>query len=105
MKQNERRKAGPILLILLLAPAAALAQHEPPGWRDFARRFDAIADSGRVVGASALLIRDGRIAARHHYGFADRERNQRVDERTLFHYGSITKTLTAIAVSVLVIEP
>ena len=98
MKQNERFKAGPIILILALMPAAAHAQREPAGWRDFAKRFDALADSGSIVGASALLIRDGRIAARHHYGFADRERNQRVDERTLFHYGSITKTLTAIAV-------
>jgi CubicO group peptidase (beta-lactamase class C family) len=45
-----------------------------------------------------VLVRDGRVLARHDYGLADRARGQRVDERTLFHYGSITKTLTAIAV-------
>jgi CubicO group peptidase (beta-lactamase class C family) len=50
------------------------------------------------VGASVLLVRGGRIAARHDHGFADRTRAQPVTERTLFHYGSITKTLTAIAI-------
>ncbi|HET9982772.1 MAG TPA: serine hydrolase domain-containing protein [Longimicrobiales bacterium] len=84
---------------ILLGAAPLAAQRPPvPGWSDFTRRFDAYADSGRIVGASALLVRDGRIAARHHFGFADRARNQRVDDNTLFHYGSITKTLTAISV-------
>jgi len=31
-------------------------------------------------------------------GYADREAKRRVDNSTIFHYGSITKTLTAIAV-------
>lgn len=44
------------------------------------------------------MVQDGRIVARHHFGLADRSRNQPVTDRTLFHYGSITKTLTAIAV-------
>ena len=69
-----------------------------PGWDAFARSFDAWADTGKVVGGSAILVRDGRIVARHDYGLADRARGQRVDDRTIFHYGSITKTLTAIAV-------
>jgi CubicO group peptidase (beta-lactamase class C family) len=69
-----------------------------PGWAAFVRTFDAYADTGRVVGGSAVLVRDGRIVARHDYGLADRARGQRVDERTIFHYGSITKTLTAIAI-------
>ncbi len=70
----------------------------PAGWSDFTRYFDARLDSGRVVGGSVLLIRDGRIAARHDHGLADRGRRQRVDGGTIFHYGSITKGLTAIAI-------
>jgi CubicO group peptidase (beta-lactamase class C family) len=69
-----------------------------PGWVEFTRAFDAYADSGKVVGGSAVLVRDGRIVARHDYGLADRSRAQPVNDRTIFHYGSITKTLTAIAI-------
>ena len=67
-------------------------------WSAFLRLFDAYADSDRVVGASALVMHDGRVAERHDYGWADRAARQRVDARTLFHWGSITKTLTAIAI-------
>ena len=43
-------------------------------------------------------MRDGRLLDRHDYGWADRAARQRVDARTIFHWGSITKTLTAIAI-------
>jgi CubicO group peptidase (beta-lactamase class C family) len=95
-----------IVVLGVLAPATATAQSQAsfasagndPGWDAFVRTFDAYADSDRVVGASALVMRNGRIVSRHDYGFADRERGQRVNDRTIFHWGSITKTLTAIAV-------
>ena len=67
-------------------------------WGPFLRLFDAYADSDRVVGASVLVMRDGRVTDRHDYGWADRAARQRVDARTLFHWGSITKTLTAISI-------
>ena len=43
-------------------------------------------------------MRDGRVIDRHDYGWADRAARQRVDARTIFHWGSITKTLTAISI-------
>jgi CubicO group peptidase (beta-lactamase class C family) len=70
----------------------------PPGWSSFTRLFDAYADSDKIVGASALVMRDGRVLARHHYGFADKAQGKRVDDRSIFHWGSITKTLTAISI-------
>ncbi|MEP7246253.1 MAG: serine hydrolase domain-containing protein [Gammaproteobacteria bacterium] len=70
----------------------------PATWASFIGHFDSTADSTLVVGGSAILVRDGRVVARHDYGFADRTLGQRVTDRTLFHYASITKTLTAIAV-------
>jgi CubicO group peptidase (beta-lactamase class C family) len=59
---------------------------------------NAYADSDQIVGTSALVMRDGRILARHNYGFADKVANKRVDDRSIFHWGSITKTLTAISI-------
>ena len=45
-----------------------------------------------------MLVNDGRVAAHHETGLADRALRQRADTSTLWHYGSITKTLTAVAV-------
>jgi CubicO group peptidase (beta-lactamase class C family) len=81
------------------APASGAANAAlPDDWSGFLRLFDAYADSDRVVGASVLVMRDGHVLDRHDYGWADRAAHQRVDERTIFHWGSITKTLTAIAI-------
>ena len=86
-----------------LAAQPAPASHSqtpkaPDDWSAFQRVFDAYADSDRVVGASVLVMRNGRIVDRHDYGLADRAAKQRVDGRTIFHWGSITKTLTAISI-------
>jgi CubicO group peptidase (beta-lactamase class C family) len=62
------------------------------------RRFDAYMEADGLVGGSMLLVRDDAVIARHHRGWADRAAGTPIDDRTLFHYGSITKTLTAIAI-------
>ncbi|MBL8961835.1 MAG: beta-lactamase family protein [Gemmatimonadetes bacterium] len=89
--------------LILLASIAVLspisqAQDRPAGWPAFAKQMDSLARAGQVVGGSAVFVKDGRIVARHHYGLADRTRNVSVGDRSIFHYGSITKTLTAIAI-------
>lgn len=70
----------------------------PPDWPRFVGLFDAAVDSDRIVGASVVVMGDGRVIARHDHGLADAARGQPVNDRTLFHYGSITKTLTAISI-------
>ena len=90
------RWARGLALLALLATPAAHGQR--PGWQPFTRAFDAYATGDSVVGAGVLVLRDGRVLAHHEYGFADRALGRRVDERTIFHWGSITKTLTAVAV-------
>lgn len=70
----------------------------PAGWADFTRLLEERAPADQVVGAAAILMQEGEIVARHHYGLADRERGVPVTERTIFHYASITKVLTAIAI-------
>ena len=82
-----------ILAATLVQPAEAQR-----GWSAVARRFDTFARGAGVVGGSAMLVRNGRIAARHHYGYADRSAGRRTGDSTLYHWASITKTLTAIAV-------
>jgi len=91
------------LCAVLLAAGApgqgpARGSRPPAGWEAFTRAFDAYMDSDRVVGASALVMRDGRVLGRHDRGFADRARHEPAGERTIYHWASITKTLTAVAV-------
>src|SRR3954453_2865472 len=97
------RSAALIPLLVVLSIRTGVAQRrsvvaEPAGWAAYTRAFDAFAQSDSVVGASTFFLNDGKIAAHHEYGWADRERKQRVEERTIFHWASITKTLTAIAI-------
>nr|MBA3556888.1 beta-lactamase family protein [Gemmatimonadales bacterium] len=84
-------------IAFLLAAVAPRAEAQR-GWADLARRFDAFAEAAGVVGGSALLVRKGEVVARHHFGFADRATKRRVGDRTIYHWASVTKTLTAVAV-------
>lgn len=83
--------------LLLAATAPAFAQ-TPSGWPELTRQFQAYVDSDRVVGASLLVMRDGRVLARQNAGQADRTAQVSINDETIFHWGSITKTLTAISI-------
>lgn len=58
---------------------------------------DLIAQAG-IVGSSLFVVRDGRIAAEGFVGFADRDRQRPPDRDTIYHWASITKTFTGIAI-------
>jgi CubicO group peptidase (beta-lactamase class C family) len=60
--------------------------------------FDKYVHEDSIIGASYVVLQDGRGIAWHAVGMADRDLNQPVDQNTIFHWGSITKTLTAVAV-------
>jgi CubicO group peptidase (beta-lactamase class C family) len=96
-----------LMILAILATAVPLWAQQPPRpespaspseWPGFTKIFDTSVEQDKIVGASVLMVREGRVVARHEHGFADRAAGQPVTERTIFHYASITKTLTAIAV-------
>jgi len=82
----------------LVAATTLAGQGRPPHWEAAVKAFDDLVSADRVVGGSLVLARAGTEIARHDVGLADRERKQSVDTGTLFHWGSITKTLTAVAI-------
>ena len=51
-----------------------------------------------MVGGSIALVKNGKIVARHDFGFADQAAGRRVDGDTIFHWASNTKTLSAISI-------
>ncbi|HET7109602.1 MAG TPA: serine hydrolase domain-containing protein, partial [Gemmatimonadales bacterium] len=83
------------IVLLLFLPATLPAQQS---WQTFTRQLDSLARADGVVGWSAVQVENGKITARDDRGLADRESGLRVGPGVIFHYGSITKTLTAIAI-------
>ena len=88
----------------LLAPTA-FGRPAPGGEDDFARAYQEFRTNyvselrGQgFVGSSFYLVRDNRVVAREFYGLADAGRGAPVDEDTIYHWASITKTFTGIAI-------
>jgi CubicO group peptidase (beta-lactamase class C family) len=91
------RITSTLALLLVTATATASAQ-TVAGWTEFTRTFQAYADSDQVVGASVVLMKNGQVVARYTSGQANRAKQVAVDSETIFHWGSITKSLTAISI-------
>ena len=96
-----------LALLLLVVPfvvsemngvTTATMPHTVSTTQSFADAFDNYVRDDSIVGASYVTVNDGRAIEWHPLGMADRESNQPVDQNTIFHWGSITKTLTAVAV-------
>ncbi len=51
-----------------------------------------------IVGSSFVFIHDGKALDRQVHGLAHIAQNRKVDDDTIFHWASITKTLTGIAI-------
>lgn len=64
----------------------------------FDRFFDTRLTAQGIVGGSIVLLHDHRTIHAHTFGFADLEARRRVDADTIFHWASITKTFTGIAI-------
>jgi CubicO group peptidase (beta-lactamase class C family) len=94
------RTLGPLSAIaasvtIISLPLRAQA---PAGWSDFTKLFQSYVDGDKVVGASVVVLKAGKETGRYDTGFADRSAGVRVDSQTIFHWGSITKSLTAISI-------
>ena len=106
----------PVALGLCLILAAPLTAQRPAGTAlsasgfapDRLRRIDgflqAYADSGRIAGGVALVMRDGKVVYERAVGFADREAGRRMAPDALFRIASQTKALTTVAIMILVEE-
>jgi len=88
--------------VMLLAIPVSLTAQAPPAWQRAVESMDRYARADSSVGAGMVMVQDGKIVAEHFVGWGDRERNEPAESRTIWHWGSITKTLTAVALMQLV---
>src|SRR6266446_5603218 len=87
------------LFVMVMAFAQVTACEQGTiGSQSFRDAFDTYVLDDAIVGAAYVVVDNGRIVEWHSTGMADRDLKQPVDQNTIFHWGSITKTLTAVAV-------
>lgn len=92
--------AGALLLAGTVAPLAPAMGQRPfdRAWAPVRTLFhQTLADEG-MVGASLAFFHGDTVLAHEVYGHADLATGRKVDRETIFHWASITKTLTGIAV-------
>ncbi len=95
---------GNSLAAIILALAAPLSAQSPvpdgfpAAWRGVADFFHSGAGQQGVVGGSLWFLRGDSVLAREFHGAADLATGRKVDANTIFHWASITKTLTGIAI-------
>jgi CubicO group peptidase (beta-lactamase class C family) len=91
----------PLAILFTLVPTAARAQL-PAGfeaaWSGVADEWRQAAEEGGVVGSSLAFLHDGRVVRHETLGLADIESDRPVDDNTIYHWASITKTFTAISI-------
>ena len=81
--------------------AALFALQPPPGgdpWARVAAFYHQRVQSAGIVGSSLMFVKDGRVVHKAFEGYQDRDARRSVDEDTIFHWASITKTFTGVAI-------
>lgn len=90
--------AAILLLVLLPAPAAADERAFEAALGDFRKLHRAEMRRSGIAGSSFYVVRDGRTVAADHLGEQDSDARVPVDSGTIYHWASITKTMTGIAI-------
>jgi CubicO group peptidase (beta-lactamase class C family) len=93
-----RRLAFLLITALLAAPAAAGERAFDSALKQFRELHRSEMQRSRIAGSSFYAVRDGRTVAADHLGQQDAEAHVPVDSRTIYHWASITKTMTGIAI-------
>ena len=85
-------------LTLASSPLAASERAFDSALRDFRALHRAEVTRADIAGSSFYMIRDGRVVAADHLGEQDADTHMPVDANTIYHWASITKTMTGIAI-------
>lgn len=91
-----------LLWFSMPAHAQPSPEQAPPGfeaaWGKIADDFYRQMEQGGHVGGTLWLASEGEVLEKEHYGFARLDPERRIDDETIYHWASITKTFTGIAI-------
>jgi CubicO group peptidase (beta-lactamase class C family) len=85
-------------LTLLLASLVAQQPAPPARWPEVRQLYHDQLQAAGIVGSSLVIVRDGAVAATAAEGYQELGSKRRVDDDTVYHWASITKTFTGIAI-------
>lgn len=90
------------LLAFAISDCALLPAVAAPNLQQTFSALQRELDSGRVPGASVIVIENGQVVVHRNFGYADVARRLAVKDETLFRAGSIAKSFVGLAVMLLV---
>ena len=79
-------------------PARSPARSAVPGVAVLGSTFKKHVEEAGIVGASLLVVRDGQVLTHETVGYQDRDTRTPTAPTTIYHWASITKTFTGIAI-------
>lgn len=88
----------PLAAVLAASPAAADDRAFAAALEEFRKLHRSEMQRAGIAGSSFYVVRDGATVAADHLGEQDAEAHVPVDSRTIYHWASITKTMTGIAI-------
>ncbi len=83
-------------LIILFSMAIVHAQ--PDKFANFGETYRKELSDAGIVGSSFVFVKDGKTLAEEHFGSANLETKQAANADTIYHWASITKRFTGIAI-------
>jgi CubicO group peptidase (beta-lactamase class C family) len=91
-----------ITILILMFRMGLNADNKPKAYDEAIEKFrmftiNALKTHG-IVGSTFVFLHDNNVLTMELYGLANIEQNREVDEETIYHWASITKTLTGIAI-------
>ncbi len=90
------------LLLVVLLPVRPVLAQKPAAfdreWAGIRSAFDSSLRQQGVAGGSLWFVQGDAVLGRAEYGLADVASGRPVTDSTIFHWASITKTFTAIAI-------
>jgi len=95
MKKPRRLERFLVALCMCTLPVVIAV---PAQGQTFHASFDSYVQEDGVVGAAYVVLDKGKVTEAHATGMADLQTRQAVDSNTIFHWASITKTFTAVAI-------
>ena len=91
-------RAGAGAVAAAAAAVTLLAQTSPAGWDAVVTGYRAALKQSGIAGSSLVIVRDGQVVAHAEEGLRDVEAREPVTPDTIYHWASITKTFTGIAI-------
>ncbi len=96
---RHRHILAPQLIAAAVVATVGIHAAQPAGdWAQVAASFSSGVQQAGIIGASLLFVKDGAVAHEAMAGLQDQATGRPVDRDTIFHWASITKTLTGVAI-------